>query len=147
MATASSHTPAESSIPPSLLKAHERIRQLESENLRLRHLLDTRREQIEELAPGYYNLTDDGDFNGPARSLDEIESCVTDYTNDGDACYGFVEGEDFEKSSIISCSPKKTSGDFKGLQQPPEFKLPCVPKWGSARISISCVMRKEGTSA
>lgn len=86
MATASSHTPAESSIPPSLLKAHERIRQLESENLRLRHLLDTRREQIEELAPGYYNLTDDGDFNGPARSLDEIESCVTDYTNDGDAC-------------------------------------------------------------
>lgn len=37
--------------------------------------------------------------------------------------YGFVEGEDFEKSSIISCSPKKTSGDFKGLQQPIEYTL------------------------
>lgn len=37
--------------------------------------------------------------------------------------YGFVEGEDFEKSSISSSSPNLASGDSKGLQKAIEYHL------------------------
>ena len=37
--------------------------------------------------------------------------------------YEFVEGEDFEKNSMISRSPNSGNGDFKGFQQSIDYRL------------------------
>lgn len=37
--------------------------------------------------------------------------------------YGFVQNQDYEKSSMISNSPNLVNGDFKGLRTPIEYRL------------------------
>lgn len=86
MATAISHNLTAPSIPTTLQEANARIQQLESENRRLRHLINSREAQIAELEPGYYILTDQGDYNGPCPDMRQALRAVPDYTEDGGAC-------------------------------------------------------------
>lgn len=63
-----------------------RIDQLEADNRRLRSALLSLEHRIADLQPGWYIMTDDGDFNGPGRTQREIEESVSDYTEVGGAC-------------------------------------------------------------
>lgn len=61
-----------------------------------------------------------------ARALHAVLQVRRDFSNwikDRISKYGFVEGEDFEKSSVISSSPDLVNGDFKGLRQAVEYSL------------------------
>lgn len=69
-----------------LAEAQHRIQQLESENRRLRHVISSREAQIADLEPGYYILTDQGDYNGPCPDMQQALRAVPDYTEDGYAC-------------------------------------------------------------
>lgn len=86
MATEISHNLEAPSIPTTLQEANARIQQLESENRRLRGIINSREQQIADLAPGFYILTDQGDYNGPCPDMQQALRAVPDYTEDGDAC-------------------------------------------------------------
>lgn len=61
-----------------------------------------------------------------ARALHKALGAKRDFSNWIKARiekYGFVEGEDFEKSSMISNSPNLANGNFKGLRTPIEYRL------------------------
>lgn len=76
----------EDKLRTQLAEAQHRIQQLESENSRLRHVINSREQQIANLAPGLYLLTDQGDYNGPCPDMQQALRAVPDYTEDGDAC-------------------------------------------------------------
>ena len=80
------HTSSDQSTTAPRSEESERIEQLEKENRRLRIMLQLHEQQISELTPGLYILTDDGDFNGPSPTMRDIEKAIPDYTEDGVAC-------------------------------------------------------------
>lgn len=67
MATEISHNLTAPSIPTTMQEAEERIRQLESDNRKLRRMLLAHEQDLESLEPGHYVLTSDG-WNGPYHS-------------------------------------------------------------------------------
>jgi len=80
------HTSSDQSITAPLSEESERIERLEKENRRLRIMLQCREQQISELTPGLYILTDDGDFNGPCPTMRDVEKAIPDYAEEGMAC-------------------------------------------------------------
>jgi hypothetical protein len=67
-------------------QSSDRTEQLEKEIKRLRFMLQCREQQIADLTPGLYILTDEGDFNGPCPTMLDVEKAIPDYTEDGGAC-------------------------------------------------------------
>lgn len=86
MANRTNHTSSDQSITSTQSDESDRIQRLEKENRRLRIMLQCREQQISDLIPGLYILTDEGDFNGPCPTMRDIESAIPDYTEDGGAC-------------------------------------------------------------
>lgn len=86
MANRTNHTSSDQSITSTQSDESDRIQRLEKENRRLRIMLQCREQQISDLIPGLYILTDEGDFNGPCPTIRDIESAIPDYTEDGGAC-------------------------------------------------------------
>lgn len=61
-----------------------------------------------------------------ARALHQALEVKRDFSNWIKARiekYGFVQNQDYEKSSMIPSSPKMANGDFKGLRTPFEYRL------------------------
>ncbi len=67
MATEISHNLTAPSIPTTLQEAEERIRQLESDNRKLRHMLLAHEQELGTLECGHYVVTSDG-WSGPYHS-------------------------------------------------------------------------------
>jgi len=69
-----------------LAKAHQTIQLLQEKNARLTNRLEIMLGQNDDLPAGFYIVTPEGDWNGPCRSIFELEKDVPDYIEDGGTC-------------------------------------------------------------
>ena len=69
------------SMPTTMQEAEERIRQLESDNRKLRRMLLAHEQDLESLEPGHYVLTSDG-WNGPYHSRKQTLELGKDFAQE-----------------------------------------------------------------
>lgn len=81
MATEISHNPTAPSIPTTMQEAEERIRQLESDNRKLRRMLLAHEQDLESLEPGHYVVTSDG-WNGPYHNQKQALELGKDFAQE-----------------------------------------------------------------
>lgn len=81
MADQINHRSLPPSIPTSMQEANELIRQLESDNRKLRRMLLAHEQDLESLEPGHYVLTSDG-WNGPYHNQKQALELGKDFAQE-----------------------------------------------------------------